>query len=272
MLNKQNLVNFGGIPQSPVIPSFQAQQFFAGQTNFVNGQFSTNQRIVQQQFTVPPPTVATTPLPTAPVLFPQELQTNNIQSTGLQSNLLSNFLSRPTLSSFLSSASSSYVNLHNPANVQFIDDPSLSQTYDDSRSLFKRNENSEGKRIHVKRINKRESNTNKVNKKRALIALSDGSFVDDKNIADTSGYFFNGLSQFGGNDYQNVLTKQSNIDDEIKEHDREAAEDEVKSVMTLCSSCDIEPFIGAVALAWKDAKVQIEHALKGHSVGSCGKF
>lgn len=131
------------------------------------------------------------------------------------------------------------------------------------------------KRIKIKRIIKRATNsTVKINKKRALIPLSDGSFIDDKNIAGESGaeFFYDGLAQFGAGDFQEGLTKQASLEDEIKEHDREAAENEVQAVLSLCSSCDIEPFIGAVVMAWKDTKKQPEHAIIGHSVGGCGQF
>lgn len=250
VLGRLNLNN----PQ-PIQP-----QFFGGpQTQFVNGQFSRAQQLVQQQFNLPPP-VPSSPAPTAPVLFPQEPQAppSIAQSIGA-----------PIPQSF---SSSSFVNLNNPANVQFIDDPSATQTFG-SHVLFKRNENIPRKTIKVRRIIKRTPITDKkINKKRALIALSDGSFVDDKNIADDTAFVYDGLAQFGAGDFQENLTKQGDIEDEIKAHDREAAEDEVSAVLSLCSSCQIDPFIGAVAFTWKDAKIQPEHALKGRSVGSCGAF
>lgn len=172
------------------------------------------------------------------------------------------------------------MNLNNPANVQFIDEDAQ-QAYG-NRILFKRDENgaasagtgSARKVVKVKRI-ARTSNGKKINKKRALVALSDGSIIDDKNIdaaAGNAAYVYDGLSQFGANDYQENLTKQDNIEDEIKEHDREAAEGEVNAVLSLCSACQVEPFVGAVALAWKGAKIIPEKVLKGQSVGGCGAF
>lgn len=239
-------------------------QFFGGpQTQFVSGQFSRAQQLVQQQFTVPPP-VLSTPAPTSPVLFPQEppAPPSIPQSIGA-----------PIPQSI---SSSSFVNLNNPANVQFIDDPSAAQSFG-SHVLFKRNGNdSPRKAIKVRRIIRRTSqqpSDKKINKKRALIALSDGSFVDDKNIADDTAFTYDGLAQFGAGDFQENLTKQGgDIEDEIRAHDREPAEEEVNAVLSLCSSCQIEPFIGAVAFTWKDAKIQPDHALKGRSVGSCGAF
>lgn len=234
-------------------PQALQTQFFPGQTDFVSGQFSRTNQLLQQQFTVPPPTASSSPNPTAPVLFPQEPP----QAPSIPTSI----------------SSSSFVNLNNPANVQFIDAPT--QTYG-SHVLFKRNENAPRKTIKVRRIIKRAPDANKITRKRALIALSDGSFVDDKNIADDT-FVYDGLAQFGADDFQGSFAKQGgggggDIEDEIREHDRESAEGEVMAVLSLCSSCEVEPFIGAVALAWKDAKIQPEHALKGRSVGGCGTF
>lgn len=229
-------------------PQALQTQFFPGQTEFVSGQFSRGQQLLQQQFTVSP---TSTPNPTAPVLFPREPP------------------APPSIPTSISS--SSFVNLNNPANVQYIDGPSDTQSFG-GHVLFKRNENAPRKTIKVRRIIKRAPDSPKINKKRALIALSDGSFVDDKNIADDTSFVYDGLAQFGANDFQENLNKQEDIEDEIRAHDREAAEDEVNAVLSLCSSCEVEPFVGAVALAWKDTKIQAERALKGHSVGSCGAF
>lgn len=223
-------------------------QFSNGQTQFANGQYSGAQRLLQEQFTLPPPT--STPAPTAPVIFPQE----PAQAPSVPESI----------------TSQSYVNLNNPANVQYIDDSP--QTFG-SHVLFKRNGQNTGRKvIKVRRI-VRASDTKKINKKRALIALSDGSFIDDKNIPDhTQAFVYDGLAQFGAGDFQENLMRQGDIEDEIKAHDREAAEDEVKAVLSLCSSCQVEPFIGAVAFTWKDAKITPDNALKGQSVGGCGAF
>lgn len=235
----------------------------------MNGQYNTRQRIVAQQFTVPPPTAAAPApqsQPSGAVLFPENPETDP------QSNLQSLFSSLPS-----SPSSSSYFNLNNPANVQFLDGPSLAQSYDEGRTLFKRSENSTRTRktLRVKRNNKPVTVTAarvaKVNKKRAIYPLEDGSFVDDRNLVDLPGY--NGLSQFAPHpDFHDSNNPHHDIEDEIREHDRESAEGEVQSVMAFCSACDVEPFMGAVALAWKDAKLHEDHVLKGLSVGSCGDF
>lgn len=239
--------------QPNVFPGLQTQ-FFPGRTQFTSGQFSSAQRFLQQQFTVPPPT-ASTVAPTAPVLFPLEPAAPPSIAESIEPQSIS---------------SSSFVNLNNPANVQFIDDGNNPQSYE-SHVLFKRNENQPRKMVKVRRIIKRASNPAKINKKRALIALSDGSIVDDKNLDGNTDFVYDGLAQFGANDFQDNFARPG-IEDEIKEHDREAAEGEVNAVLSLCSSCQDEPFNGAVALTWKTAKIQPENALKGRSVGSCGAF
>lgn len=226
-----------------------------GRTQFMSGQFSGAQRLVQQQFTMPPPTQSPA-APTAPVLFPREPQ----QAPSIPEPISPAF------------SSSSFVNLNNPANVQYIDDADP-QNFG-NHALFKRNENNPRRVVKIRKIVKREpeANAEKVNKKRALIPLSDGSFVDDTNLADNGAFVYDGLAQFGADDFQGNFAKPGDIEDEIREHDRESAEGEVNAVLSMCSSCQTEPFIGAVALAWKTAKIQTENALKGRSVGSCGAF
>lgn len=232
-------------------PTALQTQFYSGQTQFVSGQFSRAQQLLQQQFSSQPAQAPITSAPTAPVLFPQEPPA----PPSIPQSILP----------------SSFVNINNPANVQFIDDPSTTQTFG-NHVLYKRNENNPRKTIKVRRITKRTPDIKKINKKRALIALSDGSIVDDKNVADGTTFVYDGLAQFGAGDFQQSLTKQGDIEDEIRTHDREAAEDEVNAVLSLCSTCQVEPFIGAVVFTWKDVKIQSEHALKGRSVGSCGTF
>lgn len=227
--------------------SIQPLQIIDGRTQFANGQFSVGQRLIAQQLAVGQ--ISST---ASPLVFPD----SSIQNG-------------------LSSQSSSFVNLGDPANVQFIDGP-----VDSSHFIFKRNENQKPtirKRIKVKRIIKRDirkltsAAREKNNKKRALVQLTDGSVIDDKDLA-ANPFFFEGLSQFGAADFQDHLGKNGDIEDEIREHDREPAEDEVRAVLEHCSSCQIEPFQGAVVLAWKETKVEAEHALRGHSIGSCGHF
>lgn len=231
--------------------NIQPPQIIDGRTQFANGQFSIGQRFIAQQLAVGQ--IQST---ASPLVFPTD---SNIRSI------------LPS-----SQSSSSFVNLGDPANVQFIDGP-----IDNSHLIFKRNENQKQairKRVKVRKIIKRDTKkqqtkvlTEKNNKKRALVQLTDGSVIDDKDLAENP-FFFEGLSQFGATDFQQNLGKHSDIEDEIREHDREPAEDEVQAVLELCSACEIEPFQGAVVLAWKETKVEAEHALRGHSIGSCGYF
>lgn len=246
-------INLAGIqPQdaSAVQPTLQTQ-IVNGQTQFINGQFSVGQRFLAQQFasagTVASPS-------TAPVIFPQENDGSSLP---------------------VSSSSSSFVNIGDPANVQYIEDGLDSG--DRGHFLYKRNNKQASKRA-PKRIQKRHivdtvasDSSGKNNKKRALVELTDGSIIDDKDLV-SNAYLFDGLSQFGAVDFQENHSKHASIEDEIREHDREPAEDEVRAVLELCSACEIEPFQGAIVLAWKDAKVQTEHALRGHSLGGCGQF
>lgn len=216
-------------------------------TNFINGQFSPAQRFLAQQLvgTQAQPTQFSpaSTISTSPLVFPQSPPS-----------------AQPSPTSFL--------DLGDPANVQYFDGSSIENT---NHIVFKRNENVRKRRVKVRRLHKRETIDTKNNKKRALVALNDGSVIDDKDLAENP-FLFDGLSQFGAVDYQENLSKHSSIEDEIREHDREPAEDEVRAVFELCSACTIEPFQGAVILAWKDAKIHTEHALRGHSLGGCGDF
>lgn len=227
----------------------------------MNGQYSNRQRIVAQQFTQPPPTAAPplpTPSPTGAVLFPDTPDIDQMNFDNL-------FASLPS--------SSSYFNLNNPANVDFVDSPSLQPGFDDDRTLFKRSDtnNATARRLRVKRNLRPIPVVRKVIEKRALYPLDDGSYVDDRHLVELPGY--NGLSQFSPHpDFHESNNPHPDIEHEIREHDREAAEGEVESVMGYCTACDVEPFMGAVALEWKNAKVHEEHVLKGLSVGTCGDF
>lgn len=263
VLNNLNY-NLGTIKQATFPGALQARPYFP-QTNFMNGQYNNRQRIISQQFTVPPPTAQApdTASPSAAVQFP------NNPEVDPQSNFEGLFSSLP---------SSSYFNLNNPANVQYLDNnnnPSLIQGFDDGHTLFKRSDNSTVlRRLKIKRNTRPATIPGKVLKKRAIYPLNDGSFVDDRNLADLPGYnAYTGLSQFGlSPDFHDPRAPHPDIEDEIREHDRESAEGEVKSVMLYCTACDVEPFSGAVALAWKDSKDHEQHVLKGLSVGTCGDF
>lgn len=136
-----------------------------------------------------------------------------------------------------------------PANVQFIDDTILNTRF--------------------KRDSKAATEEDKKVLKRDLVMLGDGSIVDDK-FFDTDWY--DGLGRFGDKDIKKSLTRRDQLEEEIREHDREPAEGEVEAVKAYCSTCIIEPFQSAVVLAWKDAHTHSQHALKAKSSTVCGDF
>lgn len=142
----------------------------------------------------------------------------------------------------------------NPSKVQFVDET-------ETRILFKRDTN-QGK--------SKEAEKNP--KKRGLVFLDDGSIVDDPLLQGGSILKYDGLAEFGGEQFKEDLNGLMNVEDEITEHDHEPAEGEVKAVMGLCGACDPEPFQGAIVFAWKDANEHLDNALKGYSVGRCGNF
>ncbi|XP_013101112.1 uncharacterized protein LOC106082902 [Stomoxys calcitrans] len=137
----------------------------------------------------------------------------------------------------------------NPGKIKFVDET-------ETRILFKRD---------IK-------NSDKNLKKRGLVFLDDGSIVDDPLIQGSAILKYEGLAEFGGQQFKEDLNGHMQVEDDVSEHDREPAEDEVKAVMALCGACDTEPFQGAIVFAWKDAHEQLNNALKGYSVGRCGNF
>lgn len=226
-----------------IFPLSDQQQAVTINTNFVNGQINTGSRLVSQQLLghiVQPNSVL--------ALRPKTVQT--------------------------SSTTREFSTLNNPANVQFIDET-------ETRIIFKRQakNNNTNTLFGQKLVRKRAANrrrrqalneTSKNLQKRGLVLLEDGSVVDDPLFGNS--FKYDGLADFGGQQFKQDLTQKMNIEDEIQEHDREPAEEEAKAVMALCSACDMEPFQGAIVFAWKSAKVQMDNTLKGLSVGGCGNF
>lgn len=149
---------------------------------------------------------------------------------------------------FPKQTSTSYIDFNNPANVQIIDE---------SRS---------------QKIYKRETSDkdDKKLQKRGLVLLKDGTIVDDEGKG--SEYIFDGLAEFGLPDFKNKLGKETDIESEIREHDREPAEGEVGAIMNLCTKCGEEPFAGAIVFAWKNLRVHMEHALRAKASQVCGQF
>ncbi|XP_020805893.1 uncharacterized protein LOC110182207 [Drosophila serrata] len=144
--------------------------------------------------------------------------------------------------------------LSNSANVQFIDET-------ETHIQFKREVGGADKKLH----------------KRGLVLLDDGSVVDDgsgsgSGTTGAASEIYNGLADFGGQQFKQDLTLKMSLEEEISTHDREPAEEEVKAVMGICGSCHAEPFQGAIVFAWKDVQEHMNNALKGLTVGPCGNF
>jgi hypothetical protein len=212
-------------PPNPALPVQGLPSQIAGgivpqtvTTQFTNGQFHSGGRFLQEQLAGGGFLKAQAPAPRSSISFPGP--------------------------SFPGPSPTSFSELSNPANVQYIDD---------GHPLFKRQASASG---------------DKALKKRALVQLTDGSIVDDS----AEPYIFEGLAQFGAQSFKDDVSKRMTLEDEIKEHDREPAEDEVKAVMHLCSKCEVEPFQGASIFGWKDLRISMDHALKAKSLGGCGEF
>lgn len=166
-----------------------------------------------------------------------------------------------------------------PSIFKFPQEPPSPSTYSGSApptsysSISDPNGSNEASVEHVlfKRAAAASPSSSKKHEKRALVQLTDGSVIDDSVIA-ANPFDFDGLAQFGAPAFQQELNKHMDIEDEIKQHDREPAEGEVQAVLQLCSACDAEPFKGAIIFAWKEARVQTKNTLKGKSIGRCGEF
>ncbi|XP_022832336.1 uncharacterized protein LOC111360591 [Spodoptera litura] len=152
--------------------------------------------------------------------------------------------------------------LLNPANVKYIDDTV-------SHNLFKRNSKRD-KRDNPEKELKEERAPGKKDK-RGLVALSDGSIVDeallstdliDDNKEDEALFqqsLLNGLAGFVGNLPVQNLQKET-VDE------REPAEAEVKAVMQVCSGCAPEPFKKALVISWRSTPKKLysgAHYYKG---------
>lgn len=224
-------INFAGVQ-----PAETEQQV---NTNFVVGQFHTGARKLQEQLISGnvQQRLLNQPRPQPASLqpaVPQRIfasQSNNIQFPNTRNNA-------PFTSSYTGFGSS-------PANVQIINEADLPTL------RFKR-----------------QSNGDKNQQKRELVTLTDGSIVDDK-FFDTDWY--DGLAQFGDSGLKQTLTKRDNLEDEIKEHDREPAEGEVDAVQSYCNHCLVEPFQSALVLSWKEASAG-HGVLKAKSATICGDF
>ena len=220
-------------------------------TNFIRGQYNIGARNLQQQLINnnalhhyqsqsqfgPQPT----PLPQQQQhIFPSSQSSSSIQ-----------FPQNDALPSFTSSYSGFG---SNPANVEIIDESQLPTL------RFKRQLKSDDKTtVDVAEPKEQEK------KKRELITLTE---VDDK-FFDTDWY--DGLAQFGGSDFKQHLQQHDNLEDEIREHDREPAEGEVEAVRSYCNSCLIEPFESALVIPWKSAQPSSK-ILRAKASKVCGDF
>lgn len=181
--------------------------------------------------------------------------------------------------------------LTQPANVQIVNGPPP------TRYLYKRDENAstkvaketKNKRVvhRSKRTTKKELTEEDLEEekeamiaeeserlKRALVQLPDGQIVDDGSIAtDANGV---GLAQYGltfaTNLQQQAGGNQEPSEDEIKEHDREPAEAEVREVLNLCSACGEEPFEKALVMGWTRVRKTMHGALRAPARQLCGYF
>lgn len=221
-------------------------------TNFVRGQFNAGARNLQTQLLAgnylqqiqsqsqfsAQPTVSTFTSPSTgsgnSIRFPSQLAPaqSNSGSDGA-------FSFSSTFTGFASSQ---------PANVEIIDESQLPDL------RFKR---------QVKSTLEEEKKS-----KRGLVELTDGTVIDDK-FFDSEWY--DGLAQFGGNEFKHSLTKHDNLEDEIREHDREPAEGEVDAVRQFCNSCLVEPFESALVILWKSATPS-SGVLKAKASKVCGDF
>ncbi|XP_035906628.1 uncharacterized protein LOC118509684 [Anopheles stephensi] len=203
-------------------------------TNFVNGQFSTGVRFLQEQ------------LVSNNVIgpFPRSSSSVGGSSTGTFTfpDSSSSELAGP------SSSSGAYSIVQLPSDTS-------------PRKLFKRQTAANTAAKVDKTGGATETKT-----KRELIQLQDGSLLQ------SSEYIFDGLAEFGLPDFKNKLGRETDIEDEIREHDKEPAEEEVRAVMNICSKCAPEPFAKALVFAWKDATTELGGALSAKASSHCGHF
>ncbi|CAB3259000.1 unnamed protein product [Arctia plantaginis] len=138
--------------------------------------------------------------------------------------------------------------LLNPADVKYIDDSV-------QHNLFKRDSKRDKRDNPEKELTEELSSGKK--DKRGLVALSDGTIVDEALLSSdsTSDHaredemifqqsLQHGLAGFVGNLPVQNLQKET-VDE------REPAEAEVKAVMQVCSGCAMEPFKKALVISWR---------------------
>lgn len=201
---------------------------------YINGQFAN--RIVSEQLAnsvhlpqglsvTPVPQIAVVPISSSPHQYSSQLGTlggSKSTTVVLSGSLL------------------------NPANVQYIDD---------SHTVYRRNSKRDKRDNPEKNLDEDAALATGKKDKRGLVALSDGSIVDEAllspNLLDAKDdeeifqeSLLHGLAGVVGN--QPVQNLQRETSDE-----REPAEAEVKAVMQICSGCASEPFKKVLVLSWR---------------------
>uniref|UniRef100_A0A2M3Z1E8 Putative concanavalin a-like lectin/glucanases superfamily protein n=1 Tax=Anopheles braziliensis TaxID=58242 RepID=A0A2M3Z1E8_9DIPT len=197
-------------------------------TNFVNGQFSTGGRLLQEQL--------------------------------VSGNLINQFPNGAPLSLPASSVNSASTKFSFPDSTSFTDISGTDGAYSivqlptdaTARKLFKRQT--------------KDTTADGTIAKRDIVQLRDGSLLQ------SSDYIFDGLAEFGLPDFKNKVGRETDIEDEIREHDKEPAEEEVKAVLHICTKCTPEPFAKALVFAWKDASIEPNGALQAKASSHCGHF
>ncbi|XP_053624759.1 uncharacterized protein LOC128683301 [Plodia interpunctella] len=244
-IQRNPTLNLAGVQQQMMVP-VQLPNGIQIQQPYINGQLPIGNRIVSEQLinSIQPAELSTVGRPLVSVGRPRPV-TSYSQSLGPSKG-----------TTVLLSGS-----LLNPANVQYIDDTA-------PHGLYKRDSNKRDKRDNPEKELAEEAKSGKKDK-RGLIALSDGSIVDEALLSadlepDTDDELFqqsllNGLAGVVGNlPVQNV--QKQTVDE------REPAEAEVKAVMQVCSGCALEPFKKALVLSWRSTPKKLyngAHYYKG---------
>lgn len=238
--NNQQPPVVGGLPQPPQPPQ-------TINTNFNVGQFHVGSRHLQQQLIGGGGNVFGSRLPSQPISFPSSPvdSSPSIPKSSSSLNFIQSSEFSPSNYQSISSSHSGFGS--NPANVQFIDDS------------------------YPKSYRVRRSNLDSLKKtKRDLVTLPNGSIVDDKSFDSD---WYDGLASFGDDFLKQSLStsKHSNLEEEIKEHDKEPAELEVEASQSYCNFCLIEPFQSALVLSWKEA-TKTHGVLEAKASTMCGEF
>ncbi|VVC93810.1 unnamed protein product [Leptidea sinapis] len=236
-LQKPPKINLAQPPQQMV--SIQLPNGLQLTQDFINGQLG-NRYVSEQLYNgvhqIPSNHISQTPTHLAGLGISQVKSSQLYANTPLGP-------SKDTSSVILSSS------LLNPANVQYIDELKPHKIYKrDLKERRTKRDNPEKELFEERSLGKKD--------KRGLVALSDGSIVDealisadliDDNKEDEIMFqqsLLNGLAGVVGNLPVQNLQKMTG-------DEREPAEAEVKAVMQVCSGCTPEPFKKVQVLSWR---------------------